>query len=379
MANDGLLVRINFWSVVATTTAISGMLWSWIGTLLILFLGVMAVYGFVVLLMVLAKKNILFTIVEEGQAKGITIFGRANRCLLSYTSHRFNGEIDWETHRRSDEFWEITRLGKDDDRPEEKRLWFRFIHHTLGIDLGGLRWIGIWPFYKIHRYDFRWTSLRGQLPTGYTAGATNYEQTRVQNIDYILVQQATYLLDLTGIEDQDQLSIKIKLVWTTQVVNPFKALFRVRNWLETSADRLLTHIRRNFAANTWKVFQSQENINVMLQPIADELERLYGVKTIGVEVIELIPPEEFRGAAEKIRMAQADATAAEHEAKAAKLRGGGEAERIKSVMAAAADLGDNGVAMKIAEDLAKGGKAVVVMGAARDLVADILGKAKREE
>ncbi|MBI2052260.1 MAG: hypothetical protein HYT38_01100 [Candidatus Sungbacteria bacterium] len=367
-------IVINFWSMVATAAFLGSILWSWIFTLLILFLTVVAPYGSAIAVMILARKNIFFTIVEEGRAKGVTVFGRASKCLMSYTSHRFNGELDWEEYYRRDEFWDITRLEQDDNRPEEKSIWFRFTRYVLGLDLGGLRWIGLWPFHKIYRYNFRWTSLRGQLPTGFAQDSTQYEQTRNEEIDYILVQQATYLLDLTGIEDQDQLSINIKLVWTTQVVNPFKALFRVRNWLETSADRLLTHIRRNFAANTWKEFQSDENVRMMLQPITDELEKLYGVKTIGIEVIELTPPKEFQQAAEKIRMAQAEVIVAEHEAQAARLRGQGEADRIKSVMSAAKELGEDGVAMKMTEDLAKGGKAVVVMGTARELVKDVLGQ-----
>lgn len=366
------LLGLIFWLAIAAIMLTLGVTKNWAGVAVVVF-AVLDVYAFVFFMMELGKRNIFFTIVEEGQAKGTTIFGRAHKCLLAYTAHRLEGEIDPEQHLHSDSFWEIRKLGQTEKRPEEKRFWHRFVRHALFLDLGGLKWVGVWPFYKIYTYTFRWTSLRGQLPTGFT-GETKYEETRERAIDYILVRQETYLLDLGGIEDKDLISVDIKLVWTNHVVNPFKALFRVRNWLETSADRLLTYIRREFATTTWKEFQVGGNLMTIFQSILKEIEEKYGVSTDGLEIIDLQPPKEFQQAAEKVRMAQAEADAATHQALAIERLADAETKRIEKVMSAAKNLGDDGVAMKIAEDLAKGGKATVVIGTVKELVKDIFGK-----
>ena len=366
------IVGTLFWLVMATTMVVLATYGNWIGFATLVF-AVLDIYASVFLMMELGKKNAFFTIVEEGQAKGVTIFGRAHKCLLAYTSHRFEGELNPKEHLHSDSFWNIKKLERDQRRPEEKSWWHNFMRRILFLDLGGLKWVGVWPFYKIYNYTFRWTSLRGQLPTGFS-GETKYEETREVNIDYILVRQETYLLDLGGIEDKDLISVDIKLVWTNHVVNPFKALFRVRNWLETSADRLLTYIRMGFAASTWKEFQTGGNLMQTFQTILSELEEKYGVATDGLEIIDLKPPAEFQQAAEKVRMAQAEADASVHQAEAITRLAQAEQRRIEMVMGTAKGLGDEGVAMKIAEDLAKGGKAVVVIGTAKELVKDLVGR-----
>ncbi len=372
-----------FWLVIFAITLLAYPIFGW-KAFAVTGLLILNMYFLIILAMELGKSNIFFTLIEEGQAKGVIIFGRSDKCLLSYTARRFKGEVE-EGHYHKDSWWDIKALEQEEDRPEDKKFWkyfwYNFAKLILFIELGGLKWVGIWPFYQIYRYNFRWTSLRGQMPTDDPGTDYKYEETRSKIIDYILVRQETYLIDLKGIEDTEQLSVDIKLVWTNQVANPFKALFRVRNWLETSTDRLLTHIRREFSETTWKEFQKGDDLRDKLQTILGEIRDMYGVKTIGLEIIDLKPPEEFKVAAEKIRMAQAEvdvarhtAEAAVHEAAAITTKAEAEAGRIAKVMGAAKNLGDDGVAMKISEDLAKGGKAVVVMGTVKELVKDILGK-----
>mgnify|MGYP001600502157 FL=1 len=374
-----------FWIVLAILTALSFLINWKIGAVVVTL--VINTYAFVFLMMELGKRNIFWTMVDEGQAKGVTIFGRVSKCLMAYTAHRFNAERRPDKRIHKDSRWDIRKLKPNKTRPEEKRTWFWVVRHILGIDLGGLKWVGIWPFYQIYRYNFRWTSLRGQMPTDDPGTDYKYEETRSRVIDYILVRQETYLIDLKGIEDEEQLSVDIKLVWTNQVVNPFRALFRVRNWLETSTDRLLTHIRREFSVTTWKEFQKGDDLRDKLQTILGQIKDKYGVETVGLEIIDLKPPEEFKAAAEKIRMAQAEVDVARHTAEAAVheaatiiTKAEAEAGRVRKVMLAAIELGDNAVAMKIAEDLSKGGGQVTIIGsAANSLVRDLLGKKETEK
>jgi hypothetical protein len=369
------------WTLLFAITFLFSLFLGWkIWAILALFF--VFVYISALLMLELGKRNLFWTLIEEGQAKGVTIFGRAHKCLLAFTTHRFKGDSDPNAHFHSDTWWDIEHLDQSKLRPE-KGLWHAFSKHILGLEIGGLKWIGIWPIYQIYTYVFRWTSLRGHMPTDKPTGEDYvYEEARSRLLDYILVRQETYLLDLKGIEDSEQLSIDIKLIWTNKVINPFKALFRVRNWLETSADRLLTHIRREFAKVTWKSFQQGDNLADTLRGILDEIENEYGVKTVGLEITDLKPPAEFLSAAQSIREAQASvqvalhkAEAATHEATAIKTIADAEAERVGKVMGAAIQLGDEGVAMKVAEDLAKGQGQVNFFGTTvMELVKSILGK-----
>jgi hypothetical protein len=68
-----------------------------------------------------------------------------------------------------------------------------------------------------------------------------------------------------------------------------------------------------------------------------------------------------------------------HEAAKISTLANAEAGRVRTVMGAAQDLGEDAVAMKIAEDLSKGGGQITVIGStARTLVDDLLGKRKEK-
>lgn len=375
------MIRISFWIGVVVLTLISGLIWGWPTAMVTLALIVADLYLLVFLALELGRRNIFFTVVDEGQAKGITAFGRSHKCLLAYTSHRFQGELDYDAYWRTDEYWNIVRLTQQNIRPEAKNFWQNIIRQILWIELGGLKWVGIWPFYQIYKYEFKWTSLRGQLPQTFDESGVKREQSRIKTIDYILVRQETYQLELAGIEDKDLIPIDIKIVWTVRIINPFKAMFRVQEWLETSSDRLMAYVRREFAVTTWREFQSigrnSDSLKQLLQSILDELKKLYGVETIGIEIIELTPPPQFAQAAERVRNAQAGADAAIKEAETIRTLAQAEADRIKTVFGAIKNQGDDGVAMKIVEDLAKGGKTVFAVGAATELVKDILGRKEK--
>src|SRR3989344_5516707 len=367
-----------FW-VAFLSAAILSSAWNW-RVLPILTLVAIGTYLVVLIMMELGKTNKFFTIINEGQAKGITIFGRSDKCLMAFTAHRFNREIKPKKYLHDDAGWDIVHLASCARRPESKSWVKEFIRHVLFIDLGGLKWIGIWPLYKVYTYIFRWTTQRGQLPEKYSEQGSgqemSFEEARTKTIDYILLQQVTYLLELKEVEDKDLIPVTIKVVWTIKIVNPFKALFRVHDWLETSSNRLRTYVRAGLGNLTWRQFQQEKNLLTLLGKDAEDIvkgiEDLYGPHTIGLEITELSVPDDFVKAAVQVRNAQAEAEAAIHKAEAVKIGAEAEKGRVTSVYADVKAQGEEGVAINLAEKL--GDKTIIMGGPILEVIKGLVKK-----
>lgn len=366
-----------FWAVFLSV-AILLSAWDWL-VLPTLALVVIGIYLIVLTMMELGKTNKFFTIINEGQAKGITIFGRSHKCLMAYTTHRFNRELKPKKYLHDDAAWDIVPLASYDRRPESKSWAKEFIHHVLFLDLGGLKWIGIWPFHRVHTYPFKWTAERGQLPETFNEGGVEYQQSRVQVLDYILTQQATYQLEIKAAEDKNQIPVTIKISWTVQITNPFKALFRVHDWLETSSNRLKPYLRTMIGEMMWREFQMMgkkksqiaNELNEILGE-SGELKTNYGVTTIGLEITDLSVPDTFAKAAEQVRNAQAEAEAAVHKAEAIRITAAAEKDRVTAIYAAVKAQGEEGVVINLAEKL--GDKTIIVSGPILEVIKGLVRK-----
>ena len=365
-----------FWTMFALLTGLSVLVVGWLPTLTAVVLIVVNFYLFTLLIYILGNRNIFFTVVQEGSVKGVTRIGRAHRCVMAYRGHRFRGEIGEEFGTEDlwgkDEYWNVVEFRR---YLEENSVTFRrpdegffreFMRQVLFVDLGGLHFVGMWPFYRVYTYQFKFTSLRGELPPDFEAGDIRYRQSRVITLDSILVRQETYALEIKGVEDKNLIPVDIRVILTGHIVNPFKALFRVQEWLETSANRLLAYIRLEFGRSTWEEFQAKYykgagNLEGLLKPITDDIRNFYGFETVGVEISEFTPPTEFAEASLAVRRAQADAEAAEHEARAIRTRAAAERNLVKTVYQAATEFKEDGVAMKIVEDLSKGANTTILL------------------
>ncbi|MDD2730615.1 MAG: hypothetical protein PHW33_00620 [Candidatus Portnoybacteria bacterium] len=151
----------------------------------------------IILILILARLDIFFTLAEEGTAKAVMALDGFSRIIMQYRGKTINadGEVD------------------------EGREFHLF---------GGLRWLGI-PFYhSLYEYHFRWKTLRVQsgeiIP-------------RDEIINYILVKDDVYVAEIKNAESRGMVPLDITLLLTACCVNPYKALFKTQDWMEMIINR----------------------------------------------------------------------------------------------------------------------------------------------
>ncbi len=221
-----------------------------------------------------------FTIVEEGTAK-IVLYGKGFENLL----------IQWKGRSFDSKTWDVVE--------ERKR-------HLLG----GIRWYGFWPLWTIHKYRFRWKSPR---PDG-----TIVDHDEVLNS--VLLKDFVYAIEIKGAEERDKIPLDITLLLTVRVVNPYKALFKVQDWLELVMNRTAPLFREYVARHTYEELLSEEQAarvekglwqELLKQNLIGEFRDHYGVeiKEGGIEMKDITPPPEYQRVATKRFLGEREAEA----------------------------------------------------------------------
>ncbi len=232
---------------------------------------VLIVFGPVALVYLLAKNNIFFTIVKEGQAKAILKFGEFQKIIMCYQGYGLNQE--WEIHKKEPD-------SNQELRPEPQRM-------------GGLMWIGIPFIHSVYRYEFRWVSFEQAEEQGKLIEKTISHQ---EKIDYIIVQDDIFYTFIGGAESKDLLPMDIQLLLTIRIVNPYKALFRVQNWLEAVQNQTKPALRGFAASKTYidlikkkEVTERESDTFLKKSKIDTYVEKDYGarLKRVGLASIDL--------------------------------------------------------------------------------------------
>jgi len=210
----------------------------------------------------LAPTNRFFTFVDEGTAKVVVRGGQAQKVLFRLKGHKMdaNGYIV---------------LAPGDEEPQ--RL------------LGGLSWVGLWPLDDVLIYTFRWTNVLHD-------GTINSHS--AEWLDYILLKQDVYYFALERAEDADLLPLKVEILLTLRVVNPYLALFQVQDWLEAIVNRFKPIVRDTVAQGEYKELVAQRTslggiLFTASAPLRQEFLDQYGVEVRAVEIREIEPPQEF--------------------------------------------------------------------------------------
>lgn len=303
---------------------------SWIVIILLIGLGILG--GFAVFAWYfLAPTNRYFTFVKEGTAK-VTVKGDAFEKAL----------IQWEGYT-FDEEWNVVVDGTQKDGKT-----YREPYHLLG----GFRYYGFWPIKDIYIYWFKWSGVTEDDKV------THHPR---ELLDFILLKDDVYWVEVEQAEDKNLLPLKIELVFTIRIINPRKALFDVQNWLETVINRSKPAVRDFITQDEYanwikkkadmgkEIFEGLEKEKLL----EEEFKQRYGVEVRKIQVKDINPPEGYREKTLAPYLAdlekQATIIKAEGEKKATVIKAEGEEERIEKIFSRIAKFGDTGKLVRTLE------------------------------
>lgn len=221
-----------------------------------------------------------FTYVKEGTAKNVVRFGGYVKTLLAKKGYKLS----------PDGYVVPLQIG---ERPQH----FAF--------LGGLRWVSLLKPLGIDRIYTRTMKYVKALPDG------NFEHRADENTDFVLAgTQFQYGLEFSSTEDSDKLPLSGKMTMTAMIVNPYKALFLVKNWFDALVMRVLPRVREYISEHTYddiikdqKTKLDTEVFKALGQPdstagpsIISILKEQYGIDLVALETVNIDPPEGYREA-----------------------------------------------------------------------------------
>ena len=173
----------------------------------------------------------------------------------------------------------VERLGK----------YHRTLHSGVNI---------LWPFFDLPRriqWRFVITDINGQ------------KIVRKQEVERIDLRETVYDFPRQNVITKDNVTIIIDALLYFQVTDPMKAVYEIAN-LPDAIEKLTQTTLRNVIGelDLDQTLASRETINSKLRAILDEATYRWGVKVNRVELQEISPPEDIRGAMEKQMRAERD-------------------------------------------------------------------------
>ncbi len=194
------------------------------------------ILGFILALpflaLTLAKFKIFFAFCEEGQAIIILLNKEFHRAVIRYRGFYLNEKGEVKKDRRKED------LEGQLEKREKDSILLKIVRKIFG---GGLVWVGIWPFYTVYTYKFRWQTLIRELDE--KGVATKKIKSHKKELDYAFVKAATYFAKLEKAETEGLFPVSDEFIFTIRITNPYKALFRTHQWFEFTVDMLLPHLR----------------------------------------------------------------------------------------------------------------------------------------
>ena len=331
-------------------------------------IAVIVVVGFLLIYWWWAPNNLFWTFVPEGRAKIIVRADEVRKILIQWKGHVLAKQA---MPGQDIDVWDVV----EGDSP--KRCF------------GGLRFYGWWPLDDVYVYDFSWTNIaqNGEVET--------HER---ETLDYVLLKEDIYLAVVNNAEDKELLPVDIRLVLTIRVINPYKAVFVIQNWLEAAINRIMPAVRNTFTEDTYKDWISTEidladriiNHKKTKEFLDEECEKGYGIEVKAIEVIEIDPGEDYRNATlaeylaerEKAKVvigaeAQKEKILLEAGAERERLKkvAQGEVQRIKKVYEQIKEFGELGKLLRTLEAMEKspgeGSKWIIPLPGATDLISQV--------
>lgn len=147
-------------------------------------------------------------------------------------------------------------------------------------------------------------------------GTSAYQKRKITRID---LRETVYDFPKQNVITRDNVLTEINALLYFQITDPVKAVYEISN-LPDAIEKLTQTTLRNVIGelDLDAIFASRDTINMKLRKILDEATDKWGVKINRVELQDINPPAEIRGAMEKQMRAERDKRAAILEAEGQK-------------------------------------------------------------
>lgn len=318
---------------------------------------ILFIAGTIGLIYILAKNYILFTFVEEGTAKTIMKFDGFDRVIMQYENCSLNDE------------WNVCLYNTEPKK--KKRL------------LGGLHWIGIPGIYSVYRYRFSWATLKSQKKE-----AEQIER-RSEIIRHIFVKDYVYLGEIKGAETKSLVPLDIDFLVTTRVVNPYKALFRVHDWVNVIISRTEAYFRQFVSQTEYEeLIAKKQEMGEEIMKALEETGMLgnngkflidYGIKVKNIEMRDIEPMGENK---QVIQEAATKRWVAEKQKSQVVTLAEAEVERIGKVYTKIKEFGEEGLTIRMLESIDKAGEKqgnwIIPFGSVQQILQSLVGKKKED-
>ncbi len=286
-------------------------------------------------------RNLCFTFIDEGFCKIVKKGGEFKKVIFQWKGHRFANEEEIASGKQDP--WDIV---EDKDYKEKWSLWGIF----------GFQWIGCYPVYDVLVYDFTWLSVEGD---------GSVEKHDPQELDHILLTNHMYGVPLDDAEDLNKLNLKVLFGVLLHIVNPYKAFFKIHDWLGSFVKVVQGMALPVIASNPYEqltgglhegVLAGEKLADLLVRELNElnpTLFREWGIQFSGkVAVVSIDPPPKYREATLQkylatqkgegiIALAQAEAVAvkvrAEAEAAAIGMKARAKADAVKIISESGVD------------------------------------------
>lgn len=286
-------------------------------------------YLLAVVIWALASFNVLFTYAREGTAKPIFYNDRFIRFILAFAGQDFIPRSAGSTDPADD--WNVG----PSDTPQRSG----YIRLPL---LRNIVWIGLPPMGSVPLNRFRWSSLEEtQGPAGVL---TRLPITKEKMLDYVLLQEDVYVFRLAAVECSDNIPLDSVIIVGGRVINPYKALYRVQQWLESTENVIGAKMRDFFGPRSYeqlrRLAQPEEarmpgELFSFFQETIVDIEKDWGFKISFVRIFSVDPGSDL---ARQFIQASTQRYVAEQQRDARKAEGEGLASRDQQHFAAIAGI-----------------------------------------
>lgn len=309
-------------------------------------------FGIVGGIYLLAKRDIFFTFVEEGTAKAIMKFNGFHRIALQYENCELNG------------VWDVGLC--DPNKPKKKSL------------LGGLKWVGIPGIFSVYEYRFTWATVKPQKEE------KEQIERRSEPIKHVFVKDYVYLGEVKGAETKSLVPLDVTFLVTARVINPYKALFRVHDWVNAITSRIEAYFRQFVSQTEYDdLIAKKQEMGGEIMKALEETRILgdkgkfyvdYGIKVKNIEMRDIEPVGENK---KILQEAATKKWVAEKQKDQVSTLADAEVKRVEKVYAKIKEFGEEGLAIRTLESIDKAGEKqgnwIIPWGSIQDILKSLVG------